>query len=148
MKTNAGRAKPKPPGHLWIVGMLATAWSGYGCWHFAHVSLRETTTMARLAPDVIDFIDAYPAWVLLGAAMEVGFALLGSLLLLGRSKWASAAFAASLVGLAANQFYQLTSGLPPGWNTWSYWAANLAGWLIAAALLVYALRLRRAGTLR
>lgn len=135
------------PRHLWIVGGLATAWAGYACWHFAMVSLREAATMDRLAPDVVDTIDAYPAWVIVAAAIEVGFALLGSLLLLGRSRWAAPAFAASLVGLAANQFYQLATGLPPSWNTWAYWAANLAGWLIAAALLVYALRMRRNGVL-
>ncbi len=148
METNAGMAQPWTPGHLWIVGALAAAWSGYDCWHFAHVSLRETATMTRLAPDVVDFIDAYPAWVLVAAAMEVGFGLLGSLLLLGRSKWAVAALGASLAGLAANQFYQLSSGLPTSWNTWSYWATNLVGWLIAAALLAIALRLRRVGALR
>jgi hypothetical protein len=135
------------PRHLWVVGVLAAAWSGYACWHFALVSLRETATMAGLAPDVVDTIDAYPAWVIVAAAIEVGFALLGSLLLLGRSGWAAPAFATSLAGLAANQFNQLATGLPPSWNTWSFWAANLAGWLIAAALLVYALRLRRGGML-
>jgi hypothetical protein len=135
------------PRHLWIVGVLGTVWSGYACWRFALISLRETATMARLAPDVVDTIDAYPAWVIVAAAIEVAFALLGSLLLLGRSRWAAPAFAASLVGLAANQFYQLATGLPPSWSTWSFWAANLAGWLIAAALLVYALRLRRSGAL-
>jgi hypothetical protein len=151
METIAGGLDATVPArttrHLWIVGALATAWSGYGCWHFALVSLRDTSTMARLAPDVVDTIDAYPGWVIVAAAMEVGFALLESLLLLGRSRWAAAAYAASLLGLAANQFYQLATGLPLSWNTWAYWAANLSGWFIAAALLVYALRMRRAGVL-
>jgi hypothetical protein len=135
------------PRHLWIVGALATVWSGYACWHFALISLREASTMARLAPDVVDTIDAYPAWVMVAAAIEVGFALLGSLLLLGRSRWAAPSFAVALVGLAANQFYQLATGLPASWNTWAYWAANLSGWFVAAGLLVYALRLRRRGAL-
>lgn len=152
METNAGMpgalAENRAPRHVWIVGTLAALWSGWGCWHFAHVSLRHTATMARIAPDVVDTIDAYPAWVLVAAAMEVGFALLGALLLLlARSRWASPAYAASLFGLGANQFYQLATGLPLSWSTWSYWAANLGGWFIAAALLVYALRLRRSGIL-
>jgi hypothetical protein len=137
----------RKPRNLWIVGALGAVWSGYGCWRFALTSWRDTATMRRLAPDVIDFIDAYPAWVILAEAGAVGFALLGSLLLLGRSRWAAPAFAASLAGLGANQFYQLATGLPPSWNTWAYWAANLAGWLIGAALLTYAMRLGRRGIL-
>jgi hypothetical protein len=147
METIAGEPGPRAPWHLWIVGALGALWSGYGCWHFALISWRDTAAMSRFAPDVIDFIDAYPAWVMVAGAAELGFALLGSLLLLGRSKWAVAAFALSLLSLAANQFYQLASGLPPSWNTWGYWAANLIRWFIVAGLLVTALRLRRKGLL-
>lgn len=147
METIARRAGAREQRHLWIVGALSALWSAWGCWRFALVSLRHTATMTRFSPDVIDFIDAYPAWVIVAAATEVSFALLGALLLLGRSRWAPLAYAVSLAGLAANQFYQLATGLPTSWNTWLYWAVNLGGWLLAAGLLVYALRLRRPGVL-
>jgi hypothetical protein len=98
MGTIAGGAGAKTPRRLWIIGALCALWSLGNCWQFALISMREAETMTRFPPDVIDFMDAYPAWVIVAWGIEVSFALLGALLLLGRSRWAPFAYTLSLVG--------------------------------------------------
>jgi hypothetical protein len=136
----AGMAKA--PLHLWLVGGASLLWNGLACYDYLMTNVRDVDTIARFPPDMVDYLDALPAWVIVAWAMVVGFATLGSLLLLGRSLWAAYAFALSLLGLAAMQAYQLVIGLPEGMNTPLNWLTTGAIWIIALGLLFYALRMR------
>lgn len=101
-----------------------------------------------LTPAHIAYFHAMPAWVTAVWALGVWGAVAGSVLLLLRSRWAFAAFAASLAGLLVSLVY--TYGLSNG--------AELAGAqgvimnlvITAGALffLWFARRMARRGVLR
>lgn len=149
METTGGRSDAKrTPVHLWIVGVLALVWTGFGALDFAMMSVRDPAYLAQVPPDVIDFVDAMPAWAIAAWAIGAGFALVGSGLLLLRALGAAYAYAMSLLGLSAYQFYQLLVGRPPSLNTPGGLAMTIAVWIIALGLLLYTLRLRSRGVLR
>lgn len=132
----------KAPAHLWIVGGLSLLWNAFGCYDYLMTNMRVASYIVRFPPDMIDYLDAFPGWLVVGWAIEVGCALLGSLLLLGRSLWAAYAFAVSVLFMAASQAYQLAIGLPPSMTTPGYWSMIVAIWIVAQGLLFYALRMR------
>lgn len=145
----AGQARGhKVPVHLWIVAALSLIWSAFGCFDFLMTNVRDPGYLAQFLPDMVDYIDAFPGWMVIAWAMGVGFALLGSLLLLARSRWTPQVFALSLLGLAATQGYQFAVTLPPGMNMPLNWAMTATIWIIAVTLLLYAIRMRARGVLR
>lgn len=140
-----GRAAPA---HLWIVGILGTLWNGFGCVDYLLTNLRVPSYIAQFSPDMIDHIDAFPVWAIITWGMGVGFALIGSLLLLMRSLWAAYCFAISLLALTATQLYQSSTGLPASMNTPASWLLTGVIWSVAVALLLYAVRMRTRKLLR
>jgi hypothetical protein len=75
--------------------------------------------------------------------------LVGSLLLLARSRYAVVAFAVSLAGLAVNTLFQATSPMPGAhMDGGGPLALHLAIWAVAIALFAYALRMRAREVLR
>jgi hypothetical protein len=133
---------------LWIIAGLGTVWGALGCVDFLLTNVRDPVYIARLAPDMIDFLDAFPGWVVVAWAMQMGFGLLGSLLLLARSRWAIPAFGLALVGLVTSQTYQLAIGLPPSMVTVGSISLLSAVWIIAIFRLTYARRMHTRGVLR
>ena len=138
----------KAPVHLWIGGGLSLLWNAFACVDYLMTNLRVASYIAWMPPDMIDFLDAFPGWLVVAWAIEVGCAALGSLLLFARSLWAAYAFAISLLLMVASQAYQLNEGLPPSMTTPGYWSMIVAIWLVALGLLFYALRMRAKGVLR
>ena len=141
----------RTPAHLWIVGLLAVLWNGFGGYDY----LMTQTANADYF-DMIGFTDAqrayvesFPAWMNGAWAVGVWGGLLGALLLLARSRWAVTAFALSLLGLALGTLYQyVLSSPPPEMSSTFIIAMNLLIWAVAIGLLIYAMRMRRAGVLR
>ncbi len=139
----------RTPVHLWIVGVLATAWNGFGALDYTMTQTRNAAWMAQMTPDQVAWLDnasmiAHASW-----AFGVWGGLAGSLLLLARSRHAVTAFAASLLGLAVNTIYQLSSPMPSGhMDSTAMLAFHALIWGTAIALLVYAVRMRRRGVLR
>jgi hypothetical protein len=138
----------RAPLHLWIVGGLGMLWNGWACYAYVMTNVRDEATIARLSASVVDYLDALPGWAIVAWAMVVGFALLGSLLLLGRSSWSVYAFGLAVLGLAAVQAYPLAVGLPSGTNIWMLWGIVFAVWLAALGQLFYTLRMRASQVLR
>jgi hypothetical protein len=136
------------PLHMWLIGVLGTLWYGSACFGYLMIEVRQPGLIARVPSDMVDYLDGLFGWVVVAAAMGVGFGLLGSLLLFARSIWAGYAFALSVLGLAAVQAYVLVAGLPADVNTAAYWSLIAAVWLVAVALLFYSLRMRASRVLR
>jgi len=137
-----------PPRHLWIVGFLSLMWNGFGAWDYAMTNIRDPGYLAQFPPEMMQVIDAYPAWAIATWALGVWGALAGSLLLLLRSRFAVPAFALSLAGLAASQGYQATIDMPASLTSPAMTAMTAMIWAGAIGFLVYAMRMRRAGALR
>jgi hypothetical protein len=138
---------PKTPWHLWVIGIVSLLWNAMGGVDYTMTHLRPKTWLAQMTPEQIAWISQFPIWATGCWALGVWGAVAGSILLLLRSRWAVPAFGVSLLGLIGSHIYQFTSAAPAGMNTatGTAFAAVLA--VIAAALLWYAIRMRKSGLL-
>ena len=139
----------RTPMHLWIVGALATLWNGFGCFDYLMTQTRNAEYLAGFTDPQRIYFESFPIWVEAAWACGVWGGLVGSLLLLVRSRYAVAAFAVSLLGLAVSTVYQYVLNSPPAdMMTGPMVAMNVVIWVVVIALLYYALRMRRKGVLR
>ncbi|MEQ1724863.1 MAG: hypothetical protein ABL882_02930 [Sphingopyxis sp.] len=144
----------KTPIHLWIVGIVSLLWNSFGAVDYTMTRTRGGAWIDQMMPGVdsarfMAYIDGFPIWASIGWGLGVWGALVGSLLLLMRSRHALAAFAASMVGALAGIGYQLAN--PVNIPEMTQGAAGMMGYVIiaiAATLLWYAWRQKAAGVLR
>jgi hypothetical protein len=139
----------RTPVHLWIVAALATIWNAFGCFDYLMTQTRNEQYLAHFTDPQRVYFDSFPLWMEFAWAFGVWGGLAGSLLLLARSRHAVAAFGLSLAGLAASTVYQYVLNSPPeDMMTGAMIGMNVVIWIVAIALLVYAVRMRRNGVLR
>lgn len=139
----------RTPLHLWIVGVLALLWNAFGCFDYVMTQTNNAEYLAQFTDEQRAYFETFPVWIEAAWAFGVWGALLGSLLLLLRSRWAVTAFALSLLGLALATLYQYAlASPPPGMNTPGMMIMQLVIWAGAIFFLFYASRMRRAGVLR
>ena len=98
------------PWHLWAVGVLALLWNGFGGYDYVMTQTANAAYLAQYTPEQRAYFDSFPMWMEAVWAIGVWGGVLGSLLLLMRSKWAFHAFLASLVAFAVSVVYGQTSG--------------------------------------
>ena len=139
----------KAPTQLWIVGGLATIWNAFGAFDYVMTQTRNAAYLAGFTDPQRVYFDSFPIWMEAAWAFGVWGGLLGSLLLLMRSRHAVTAFAVSLAGLALSTLYQYGLNAPPAdMMTGAMIAMNLVIWAVAIGLLVYAMRMKARGVLR
>ena len=144
----------RTPAHLWIVGILSLLWNSIGAVDYVMTRSRNTAYLTQMMPGAdanafLAYIDSFPFWVSAGWGLGVWGALIGSVLLLMRNRWAVMAFGLSLAGAIVSIGYQLMRGPPPGMPTGGFNAvAPYIIIVIAALLYAYALRQRANGVLR
>jgi len=144
----ADPAVRRPGWPYWLIAALALLWNAFGCLDFTMTAARNPDYLAQVPPEVIDWIDGAPTWTMAAWALGVGGGLLGALCLLGRLRWAVAAYVASLLGLAANHAWQFASGMPASMKTPGSLTLMACIWIAALAQLWYAVKKRREGVLR
>ncbi len=142
------------PMHLWIVGGLAAIWNAFGCYDYLMTRMRDTDYLAGMMPTVdpnamLAWVDAFPIWAQFGWGLGVWGGLLGSLLLLARSRWAVWAFGLSLIGAILGLGYQIVGAPPlPGAEGPMMEVIPYVIILIAVALFLYARAMEKRGVLR
>lgn len=148
-------ATTKTPWHLWVVGFVSLLWNSFGANDFTQSQLRNRDYLAAMsegmgvtADQMIAYIDSFPMWATVLWAMGVWGALIGSVLLLLRMRYAVSAFAVSLLGLAGSTLYQLVTPQPDWTQNSTGMMMQLLIWTIAIVLLLYAWRMRQRGVLR
>jgi hypothetical protein len=142
--------------HLWIVGLLALIWNGFGCYDYLMTRMRNLDYFRSMAPDtdpeaMLAWVDAFPIYAQFGWGLGVWMGLIGSILLLMRHRWAVPVLALSLVGAVLGLGYQIFLAPPPPPPMGGSTMAMLMPWVIiivAAALLFYARAQRAKGVLR
>lgn len=144
----ASVAGTRPGWMFWAVSILSLLWNAFGCIDYTLTVTRNPAYLAQFPVDAINWLDTAPTWTLATWALGVWGALAGSLLLLLRSRGAVMAFAASLAGLAVNQVWQFTSNMPASMLTPANIGITMTIWIVALALLWYAVRMRARGVLR
>jgi hypothetical protein len=145
----------RAPAHLWIVGLLSFVWSCFGAYDYTMTRMRNTDYIAAAMPGtdpnaVLAWIDAFPIYAQIGWALGVWMGLLGSVLLLLRSRWAVWAYGLSLVGALLGLGYQIAMAPPlPGAHESALMKMiPYVIILIAAVLLWYANAMQKKGVLR
>ena len=145
----------KTPWHLWVIGFITLAWNAFGGWDYYATQSGNlaylgsaAASMGTTAEAIIAFFRALPTWFHAFWAFGVWGALLGSLLLVLRSRFAVWAFALSLLGLAVTTVYQQTIERPAWAVSQTTMIMSLVIWSIATFLLIYAFSMQRKGVLR
>lgn len=105
----------KTPWHLWLVGVLSLLWNGFGGYDFIQTVTRGEAYMREsgFGEEMIAYYNAMPAWMYAPWTMGVWGAVIGSLLLLARSRWATTAFLISLLGAVISLIYSKMINPPP-----------------------------------
>ena len=145
----------KAPVHLWIVGLLALLWNGFGCYDYLMTRMRNLDYFTSMAPEVdanamLAWVDGFPLYAQFGWGLGVWMGLLGSLLLLMRNRWAVPAMTLSLFGAVLGLGYQifLAPPPPPPMDSGAMAAMPWVIILVAAGLYYYSHRQKQAGVLK
>lgn len=137
------------PVHLWIVGILALLWNGYGCYDYVMTTTGDEAFLAQFPAEWIAYWDGLPAWTTGAWAIGVWGGLLGAILLLMRSRYSLWAFALSFLGALLGLGYQMLGADMPASMTEG--AMGIVPWgiiLFAAFLLWYSWAMQMKGVLR
>ncbi|MCK9542410.1 MAG: hypothetical protein M0R03_10335 [Novosphingobium sp.] len=141
-------ARPGAPLLYWIIAVLAVLWNAFGGYDYTMTNLRDSAYLANFPPEMMAMIDAMPTWTRIAWAVGVWGAVVGSLLMLIRSRHAVTAFALSLLGLAVSTVHQVGTDMPASLETPVMRAMMLVVWVIAVGLLLYTWRMQKRGVLR
>ncbi|EBA13002.1 hypothetical protein [Roseobacter sp. CCS2] len=141
----------KTPIHLWIVGGLSLLWNAGGAIDYVMTRANAAAYMAAQPPERLAMLQDAPMWFGVTWAVGVWFSVIGSVLLLLRSRFAGPAFALSLLGLIGSSVY--TYGIADGGHMVA--AAGTAAIAFTVAipvvlflLWIYARAMTRRGVLR
>jgi hypothetical protein len=100
---------------LWVVGVVSLLWNALGCYDYymTNTGGDEYLRSYGMTEAQIAFYHAMPAWMTGAWAIGVWGALLGSILLLLRSKWAFHVFVISFAAFVLSVIYTygFTNGL-------------------------------------
>lgn len=136
------------PWHLWLVGVLALLWNGIGAFDYLMTQTRNASYMSQFTPEQLAYFYAFPSWVVSSWALSVWGAVLGSVLLLLRKRWAVTVFGVALATMVITTIYNF--GLTSGADVMGTFGVifSVVIFAIAVALFLYARHLASLGVLR
>ena len=140
----------RTPWHLWVMGIASLLWNAIGAYDYTMSMTvdRAYLQQAGMGPAELAWLAAMPPWALAGWALAVWGALLGSIMLLARSRWAVSAYIVSIIGIVPTMAYQYGSDVPPTFVSAGAIIFSAAIVVLTLAQLWYAVRMRAAGVLR
>ncbi|QCQ98648.1 hypothetical protein [Brevundimonas sp. SGAir0440] len=142
----------KTPWHLWLVGVLSLLWNGFGAFDFIQTTTRGDAYMRAAGFDdaMVAYYEAMPGWMYVPWTLGVWGAVIGSVMLLLRRRWAVPAFGLSLLGALISLIYgkliDPPPPAPPELAAMSWMPIVIL--LIAVLLFGYAFNMRKRGVLR
>ena len=105
----------KTPWHIWVVGIVAVLWNGFGCYDYIMTQTQGQAWLESMGMTEVQiaYFNAMPAWTHGAWAIGVFGGVLGGLFLLLRRRWALHAFVLSFLGWLAGAIYAfvLSNGL-------------------------------------
>lgn len=139
----------KTPAHLWIIGVISLLWNAGGAYDYVMTQTKNVAYLDMLSDAQMAFLDAGPVWFEAAWAVGVWFSVIGSLLLLLRSRVAGAAFSLSLAGLIASSVYSFGIADRTGLEmSVAQLGFTVAIFVVLVVLWVYARAMTRRGVLR
>lgn len=110
MSTNINIPAPalRAPWHFWVAGILGLVWNAYGAFDYFMSKTRgdEYFASVGMTPAQIAYYHTMPMWMTVVWAIGVWGAVLGSVLLLARSRHSLPVFVASLAAYTLSVIYQ------------------------------------------
>jgi hypothetical protein len=141
----------RTPRHLWVVGVVSLLWNAFGAFDFVSTITRGEAYLREMNFDqaMIDYFLAMPDWMYVPWTLGVWGAVIGSILLLLRNRFAVWAFALSLIGAVVSLIYGQFMDPPPlapdmAMMKWMPYVITV----ITVLLFVYAFNMRRKAVLR
>ena len=140
----------KPPVSFWIISVISLLWNSIGALDYTMTQTRNADYMAEFTPDQLEYFTSFPPVMEAAWAFGVWGAVLGSVLLLLRSKFAVWSFALSLLGLLVSTYWQFFGGALSAYDVLGSLSIVMTAviWVIAIALFFYARRMHAKGVLR
>lgn len=101
----------RTPAHLWIVGVLALFWNGFGAFDYVMSHMRGEPYYREMGMTdaQIAWMNAAPAWATAVWAIGVWGGVLGAILLLLRNRLAVPVFLASFLAFVASVLHTYLS---------------------------------------
>lgn len=132
------------PWWFWVVAVVALLWNAFGGYDYAmsHLQGDAYFRQMRMTDAQIAYLAAYPSWMHAVWAIGVWGSVLGSILLVLRSRWAFHAFAVSVLGALGNLGYLLMN---PGGGDIVFPVIIIA---ICVALIWFSWAMTKRGVLR
>lgn len=146
----ATQTMTKTPGHLWLVGILSLLWNGFGAVDYTMTELGREAYLARMGfgEAEIAYFLSFPAWAVAVWAIAVWGSVLGSVLLLLRSRHAVTAFLVSLIGAVISFAHQFLTDKPASLESGLPMIMPVVIVVLIGAQAYYARRMAAAGVLR
>lgn len=137
----------KAPAHLWIIGIVSLLWNAIGVFDYMATKLKLDFYMSQFTPEQLDYFYGFPAWAVVGWALGVWGALIGSLGLVLRKSWAVWMFGVSILGLVITSIYNfvLTDGAAIMGEGGAWFSVVI--WVIGIFLFFYARAMSKKGVL-
>ena len=148
MNATVSSGPAKAPWHLWAVGILSLCWNAYGAYDYVMSVSLNADYLAKFPPEMAGIIHSFPVWVTSAWALGVWGSLVGSALLVLRSRHAATAYLVSLVGAVVTFVYDFTLKLPASLDTTVSKIMPLVIVILVVAQWYYARRMTQAGVLR
>lgn len=150
----ATSAQARAPIQIWIVGILALLWNGFGCYDYfmtrtSGAAYIDSMMHTDQGSAIMAYVNGFPIWVSAAWGFGVWGGLAGSILLLMRSRHAVAAFAVSAIGAVVGLGWQILN--PSGIAEMSETVNRVMPYVIiviAVALFLYARAVEKKGLLR
>jgi len=138
------------PRHLWVVGILSLLWNAFGAYDYLMSKLGDAAYLEGMGFGAAEqaWMNAFPLWANAAWAIGVWASVVGSILLLLRSRQAVTAFLLSIAGALASFVYQFTSDKPESLQSGLPVIMPIVILILIVAQWYYARRMSGAGVLR
>jgi hypothetical protein len=138
------------PKHLWVVGIVSLLWNAVGATDYTMTAIGNTAYLESMGfgSEEQAWVDAFPAWATAAWAIGVWASIVGSILLLMRSRHAVTAFVISAIGSIVSFIYQFTSDRPASMESGPAVIMPIVIFILIVAQWYYARRMAAAGVLR
>lgn len=99
--------KTETPWHVWVVGVLALLWNAGGAFDYVMTQTKNAGYTASFSDAQWAFFDTMPLWAEAAWTVAIWTSVIGSALILFRSKYAEPVFLASLIAMTISFFHNI-----------------------------------------
>lgn len=103
----------RPPIHFWIIAVIAVLWNAVGTFDFLATQMQLESYMSAFSEEQLAYFYGIPTWAVITWGIATWGALLGSLAMLVRLRFAYPLFIISLLAVLATSFenFVLSNGV-------------------------------------